>query len=69
MQAKNIIADMFRNRLEIPSTEVEKRAEKMGIKEGTLKTVKKEGNYMGEKKKGENGEPDYWVWKKPYFKK
>lgn len=68
-KAKEIIADMFCDRQEIPSAEVEKRAEKMGIKERTLSKIKKEENYLSDKRKGENGELDYWVWIKPLFKK
>jgi len=69
LRAKNIIADMFRDRLEIPSAEVEERAEKMGISDDMLKKVKREENYLSDQRKGDNDSPNYWVWIRPYFKK
>lgn len=69
-KAKEIIADMFRGRDEIPSSEIEERTKLMGISEGTLKRVKKEERYISDWRKSENEKaPDYWIWKKPYFKK
>jgi len=69
LRAKNIIADMFRNRTEIPSSEIEERAEKMGISDDMLKKIKKEENYLSDQRKGEDDSPNYWVWIKPLFKK
>lgn len=70
LNVKEVLADMFRNEFEIPSAEVEKRLENMGVSESTWKRVKKKEGYFSECKKGENKEDsDYWIWKKPLFKK
>jgi len=70
MRAKEIVADMFRERDEIPATEVEERTKLMGISKATRDRVKKEEGYTSDWRKSENEQsPDYWVWKKPYFKK
>ena len=68
LKAKEIVADMFRGRDEIPSSEIEERTKLMGISERTLKRVKKEEGYFSEWQKNENKQvPDCWVWKKPFF--
>ena len=68
LEVKQVLADMFREKDEIPSAEIEERAKAMGIKERTLNTVKKQEGYFSECKKGKRDEADYWIWKKPLFK-
>lgn len=70
LKAKEILADMFKDRQEIPTSEVEERTEKMGISAATLTRVKKEESYGSDWRKNEDeNKSDYWVWIKPLFKK
>lgn len=68
LEVKEILADMFRDKDEIPSIEIEERTQAIGIKPGTLNRVKKEEGYFSECKKGKKDEADYWIWRKPLFK-
>ncbi|GAG92062.1 unnamed protein product, partial [marine sediment metagenome] len=65
-KAKEIITEMFLDRDEIPSIEIEERCASAGISEKTVKRVKKEEGYgRGYGKKANKADPDFWVWKKP----
>lgn len=68
LKVKEILADMFRDKDEISSIEVEERMKAMGVKGRTLQTVKKEEGYGSRFKKGEKkGDPGCYTWKKPGF--